>query len=197
VVVSKPPGAALVQDMTKKQSECHERITQRLLDHFHGIATFPRTEHPNPMAVSALSAARTLCELRKWNVSNLELQKILYLAHMFYLGRNGAPLLNEDFEAWDYGPVIPELYHRAKAFGSGPVRNVFHWVPPVPPGTTEYEVLREAVEATRAMRAGQLVAITHWDRGAWAQVYRPGLRGVKIPNHAIAGEYRDRVPADS
>lgn len=146
------------------------------------------------MTTSALSAARSVCEMREWTVSNLELQKILYLAHMFHLGRTGQPLVAERFEAWDYGPVIPDLYHRVKGFGNAPVRNVFHWVPPVPPGP-EYETLREAAEATRRTSPSRLVAITHWDRGAWAQCYRSGVAGITIPNDLIAAEYRAREAA--
>lgn len=145
------------------------------------------------MAILAESAAKALCEMRGWSVSNLELQKILYIAHMVYLGQQHAPLIHEQFEAWDYGPVIPDLYHRAKSFGSGPVRNVFHWVPDVPIVGPEYAALREASEATKGLSPGQLVAITHWDKGAWADYYRPGARGVKIPNARIEKEYEDRV----
>ena len=146
------------------------------------------------MAISALSAARALCELRDWKLSNLELQKIRYLAHMFHMGeRDGAPLVNESFEAWDYGPVIPKLYHHVKGFGSEPVRNVFHWVPEMPLIAPEYETLREAAKATAGMRPGRLVSITHWDGGAWATHYQPGTRGIVIPNDAILKEYRERV----
>ncbi|MDQ2080235.1 DUF4065 domain-containing protein [Xanthobacteraceae bacterium Astr-EGSB] len=146
------------------------------------------------MAVSALSAARTLCEMRDWTVSNLEIQKILYLAHMFHLGKTrGQPLVREDFEAWDYGPVLPEVYHRAKPFGSDRVRNVFHWVSALDAVSPEYATLKEASDATKGLSAGRLVAITHWDHGAWANAYRPGLRGAKITNAAILDEYDRRT----
>lgn len=145
------------------------------------------------MAVPALSAGRTLCELRDWSVSNLELQKILYLAQMYYLGQHdGAPLIREKFEAWDYGPVVPELYHHVKGFGSGPVRNVFHWIDPVAPNTPEFEALSAAAAVTKGMRASQLVANTHWNGGAWARVYSPNIFGIKIPNSAILNDYRSR-----
>lgn len=146
------------------------------------------------MSIGALTAARTVCEMRGWSVSNLELQKILYLAHMFHLGRTGQPLISENFEAWDYGPVLPELYHRVKGFGNGPVGNVFHWIPPAPLGT-EKDTLREAADATKQTGASRLIAITHWDRGAWAKCYRPGLRGIAIPNELIRAEYREREAA--
>lgn len=148
------------------------------------------------MAVSALSAARTLCELRNWSVSNLELQKILYLAHMYHLGHhNGAPLVADAFEAWDYGPVIPELYRHVKGFGSGPVRNVFHWIEAVHPASAEYASLSTVSEGTKGLRAGQLVANTHWDGGAWAAAYRPNTPGIRIHNMAILNEYRARSSA--
>lgn len=146
------------------------------------------------MAVSALSAARSLCEMRDWTVSNLELQKILYIAHMFHLGKtNGQPLIREGFEAWEYGPVIPEVYRHARGFGSSPVRNVFHWVPPVPPENEEFEMLKEASEATQDMSSGRLVSITHWPKGAWYKCYKSGARGITIPNRLILDEYHART----
>lgn len=146
------------------------------------------------MTVSALSAAKTLCELRDWSLSNMALQKVLYLAHMVRLGESdGTPLINAKFEAWDYGPVVPEVYRRVKPFGSGSVRNVFHWIEAVHSGTADYRALKEASDGTISMTPGQLVSMTHWDRGAWAKHYLPGVRGVVIPNSDILDEYRART----
>ncbi|WP_298618718.1 Panacea domain-containing protein [uncultured Zoogloea sp.] len=143
------------------------------------------------MVVPALSAARSVCELKDWTVSNLELQKLLYIAHMFRLGEAQAPLVAESFQAWDYGPVVPQVYRQVKGFGSGPIRNVFNWVPSVPPGP-ELDTLRRTVDLTRGMTAGTLVAITHWPQGAWSKVYQPNTTGITIPNHLIAQEYEER-----
>lgn len=146
------------------------------------------------MSVGAFSAAKRVCELRGWTVTNLEIQKILYVAHMLALGRsNGArPLVSSNFEAWDYGPVLPIVYHRAKAFGSEPVQNVFQIFPDIA-GTEEDAVIKQAVAATRDKTPGQLVAMTHWDGGAWAKNYSPSTRGGVIPNSDILEEYRKRV----
>lgn len=144
------------------------------------------------MPVSALSAARTLCEARDWSLSNLELQKLLYIAEMYQLGMTGQPLINENFEAWDYGPVVPAVYARARGFGRGPVRNVFHWVPPVPVGSPEHSLLLDLSNQTKGYTAGQLVNITHWPEGAWARYYHPGVRGIVIPKGDIMREYHDR-----
>lgn len=147
------------------------------------------------MSVSALSAARTICELRDWNVSNLALQKILYIAQMIHLGQHHEPLIVEHFEAWEYGPVVPEVYHRAKGFGNEPVRNVFHWIADVDEGKLEHASLAEAVRITKDLSPSRLVGITHWQKGAWYRSYRDGARGTVIPNELIAEEYRARTEA--
>src|SRR5690606_7691743 len=80
------------------------------------------------MTISVFSAARYLCEKSGWTLSNLQLQKLVYLAHMVHLGSvdREKGLIRERFEAWDYGPVSPALYSEARAFGSGSVKNIFH-----------------------------------------------------------------------
>lgn len=146
------------------------------------------------MAVSVHAAAKRMCERSGWSLSNLELQKLLYIAHMFYLGERDEPLVSGRFEAWDYGPVNPSLYHRVKVFGSDPVGNVFHGVEDIE-GGPEADTLDSAVDQLGGARSGKLVAITHWENGAWAEHYVPGLRNVVIPNEDIRKEYLERKHA--
>ncbi|MBF9050661.1 DUF4065 domain-containing protein [Roseobacter sp. HKCCD9010] len=141
------------------------------------------------MAINVQAAARHMSQRSGWTLSNLQLQKLIYLAHMFYLGRTGGdPLVNGHFEAWDYGPVHPELYHRAKVFGAHPVKDVFSPHPSVA-GTPEAELLDEAYDALGSTRPGQLVNATHREGGAWAINYIPGTRRIPIPNTDILAEY--------
>ena len=83
------------------------------------------------MSISVSAAAKRLCERSGWSLTNLKLQKLLYISHMFHLGKTGEPLVNGHFEAWDYGPVSPFLYHKVKVFGSSPVENIFHSTPDI------------------------------------------------------------------
>lgn len=140
------------------------------------------------MSVSVLSAAKHIAQRSGWSLSNLELQKIIYLAHMFFLGRTGQPLVNGSFEAWDYGPVHPDLYRRARIFGSDKVQDIFHDVPPIPPGD-ERAILDEAYDSLGHAGPGRLVNATHRRGGAWENHYIPGVRHCIIPNEAIQREY--------
>ncbi|MEM6851220.1 MAG: type II toxin-antitoxin system antitoxin SocA domain-containing protein [Pseudomonadota bacterium] len=134
------------------------------------------------------SVAKAVCSAGNWSVSNLELQKIVYLAHMTHLGRTSERLVDTAFEAWDFGPVSPELYHRVKRFGEKPVKDVFFGA-----GTLSDDValksVRETCDQFLGRRASELVAITHWDSGAWAKNYVAGKRGVRIPDTDILSEY--------
>lgn len=142
--------------------------------------------------VSALSAARRMCERSDWQLSNLQLQKMLYLAQMMYLGRTGTRLINGTFEAWDYGPVLPAVYSEAKVFGSRPI--TFLRSSGGAPDGDRAETLDEACDQLAKVSAGQLVNITHWKDGAWAKHYVPHRRGIIIPDEAILDEFRRRFP---
>lgn len=144
------------------------------------------------MPVTAISAAKRLCSQSNWTLTNLKLQKLLYIAHMIHLGEHGRPLIDASFEAWDYGPVVPELYRRVKVFGSDSIGNVFRLIPDTPEGT-ERTTLDDTLRNLGSESAGKLVAITHWEDGAWADHYAPGRRGIVIPNVDIANEFRRRM----
>ncbi len=144
------------------------------------------------MALSTSAAAKAACELRGWNVSNLEIQKILYIAHMIHLGEHGVPLVNEIFQAWDYGPVLPSLYRALAMFGAEPVKDVFYRTGSSE-GTPERATMDRVVPFLARLTPGQLIDVTHWPHGAWAKVYRPGVRGIPIPNSLVKHEYSARA----
>jgi uncharacterized phage-associated protein len=54
-------------------------------------------------------------------ISNLKLQKLLYYCQGFNLAIYGQPLFKEDLFAWQYGPVVSEVYHKYKIFSSGSI----------------------------------------------------------------------------
>ena len=146
------------------------------------------------MAARLDSVCKYICEKGGWKVSNLQLQKILYMAQMYHMGRNdGARLVDTDFEAWDYGPVSPSLYRKARMFGASPVQDVFYEARKFKENDPRKEDLTQVCDELLPLRPGALVDITHWPHGAWANNYVPGIRGVLIPDNEIAAEYHARL----
>lgn len=48
-------------------------------------------------------------------IDRKKLQKLLYFSQAHYLALYGTPLFEEDFEAWDQGPVIREVWVQNKS----------------------------------------------------------------------------------
>jgi len=54
-------------------------------------------------------------------ISNLKLQKLAYYAQGFFSAIFDEPLFNNNISAWAHGPVVSDLYHEYKSFGSNPI----------------------------------------------------------------------------
>jgi len=54
----------------------------------------------------------------KKSVSPMKLQKLVYFAHGWRLALYNSPLIDEAIQAWQYGPVIPGIYHEFKHYGN-------------------------------------------------------------------------------
>lgn len=151
------------------------------------------------MSIPVLAAAKVVCQIKEWKATNLEVQKLIYMTHMILLGssKGKTKLVEEPFEAWDYGPVLPSLYHTLKVFRAGaiPKDDIFSSFDGVeiPASGTEVTMLKDAVEALRDRTSAELVADTHEEDGAWQKNYSPGVRGRVISDKDIIGEYRERA----
>jgi len=55
-------------------------------------------------------------------ISNLKLQKLLYYMQGFFIAVFDKKLFENEIEAWQYGPVVKEMYEHFKEFGSGAIR---------------------------------------------------------------------------
>jgi uncharacterized phage-associated protein len=143
------------------------------------------------MSISSLQAAYEICKLSNWSITNLQVQKILYLAHMVYLGQNKDPLIKEDekFEAWMYGPVLPQLYNQLKIFGSTPIQAYFFSLEEDEQTRKEKLGLKNAWDNLKNKKSWELVGLTHRENGAWAKVY-DSMSNKTITNSLILEEYK-------
>jgi len=83
------------------------------------------------MSISAINVANafiSFTEPEKGDlISNLKVQKMLYYVQGYHLALYDDRFFNEEIIAWQYGPVVPDVYHYFKTYGSSalPLPNSF------------------------------------------------------------------------
>lgn len=128
------------------------------------------TERRLEMGYSAISIANAFIDIagqQGRTITNLALQKLVYIAHGWYYALTDRPLINEDFQAWKYGPVVYSLYYALKKYGSGHVTDKVETAFCVPEGSDDYNFLRAVYKKYGDYTAVQLIALTHKPGSPW------------------------------
>lgn len=152
-------------------------------------------------------------------VDPLQLQKLVYFGHGWYLALTGVPLVDEHPEAWKYGPVFPSLYHGFKQYGAEPISGrAEDWrldanpatgrhtlLRPVTPtldddpdvARREYakQVLRRVWDVYGSWTAVQLSQLTHVPGGPWDLTRRqnPDRTGSDIADPIIRAHFQHKA----
>jgi uncharacterized phage-associated protein len=132
---------------------------------------------PTKMKNMSKSALFISCEILKKAkeqdlcISNMSLQKLLFIANGAYLAKTGNPLINEPIEVWPYGPVVREIYHEFKNYGSSDITHI----PPTRSlgedknlDDTANEALEFVVNVASKLDAIQLSNWTHLPDSPWS-----------------------------
>jgi uncharacterized phage-associated protein len=125
-------------------------------------------------------------------LTNMQLQKLVYIAHGYTLAILHDPLIDQSVEAWRYGPVIEALYKTLRQYGAGQVTD------PIPTPFKEQvpedarAIISTVYEAYSRFSGPQLSTMTHKAGTPWAQVYDPkAFYNQDIPNPLIERYYVD------
>ncbi|MGY2286705.1 SocA family protein [Pseudomonas gingeri] len=141
-----------------------------------------------------------LAAARGESISPMKLQKLVYYAHGWYAGYTDQPLINEAVEAWQYGPVIPSLYHEFKRFGSGEIAGkAFEYDAlgvreAAVPADPEIRTFLQNVYNSYGRYSGiRLSEMTHASGTPWDMTWSAakGVRGVDIPFPMIAAHFKE------
>lgn len=149
---------------------------------------------------------------RGLRLTPLQLIKLVYISHGWSLAVLQRPLIADPIEAWDYGPVIPALYHALRKYGRGeitapivklkvPEGGVLELVL----GEEEYEeigadfagaekrLLDRVLEVYGGLPPFQLSALTHREGTPWEQIKEEAAhaRGLPIGNLRIQEHFAE------
>lgn len=129
-------------------------------------------------------------------LSNLQLQKLVYIAHGYYLGITGKPLLIEHVEAWRYGPVVNSIYSEFRNFGNRKISPVMEHRSDVDKDRDAEYILNGVLTLYGDLSAIQLVDLTHQKGTPWSSVWSEetssSFSSDVIPNDLIK-EHFERV----
>lgn len=135
----------------------------------------------------------------------MQLLKLVYISHGWSLALLNSPLVDEEPEAWQHGPVFPSIYRAFRRFGSGAIteRASTSFGPLASADLSEQQrsVIESVVRGYGDTHAFALSRMTHQPDTPWAKVYRDGSGSSDdIPNQIIADHYRklanERQPAN-
>lgn len=122
---------------------------------------------------NALEVARYIiskCTNDNQPISNLQLQKILYFLQCKFIKEKKYPLFVDEIEAWQFGPVVPEVYYEYCGFGSMDIIKIYN----TNISAEDKLIINPIVENKRGKAPWILVEETHARGKAWDCVYRDG-----------------------
>ena len=121
----------------------------------------------------------------------LQIQKLIYFANAWMLVEHDRPLIDEEFEVWKYGPVVPSVYYSLSRFGGGPVteRIPLHEGQQREFDEEEKDVINRVLHFYGRMTGPQLSSITHLPNTPWAQAKGKGM--ISISNDLVHKYYLD------
>ncbi|HYR74723.1 MAG TPA: type II toxin-antitoxin system antitoxin SocA domain-containing protein [Pyrinomonadaceae bacterium] len=145
------------------------------------------------MAYDARSVANGLLKIAQdagRTLTNMQLQKLVYIAHGYALAILHKPLIKQSVEAWRYGPVVADLYHALRAYGAGKVTASINILPEEKLSETHLALLAEVVSAYGGFSGPQLSTMTHRQGTPWKEIYDPaGWGNSIIPDPLIEQHY--------
>lgn len=121
----------------------------------------------------------------------MQLLKLIYIAHGWRLAMKGAPLFHNRIEAWQYGPVIPEVYSSFRPQG-------IHIKEPIEVdgedlSPEDESFLEEIYDIYGNMSPFRLSELTHESGGPWEIASQKGGYYALIPDSLIRRHYQDKL----
>ena len=132
-----------------------------------------------------------LAKLEHTTLTNMQVQKLVFLANGYCLALTGSPLYYHNTQAWQWGPVIPQLYKALQKYGNGSVTEDLAAPDDIAPDDADaLAIIRGAWSGYGNRSAFELSSLTHKPGSPWRQTWEKDQFGI-IPTDTIAAYYRN------
>ncbi|EPB2574095.1 Panacea domain-containing protein [Campylobacter jejuni] len=126
--------------------------------------------------VSALDLAKYILKRSNKELSNLELQKTLYFTELDYIKKFNEHLIEDEFEAWRYGPVSREVYCEYRNYGANSIDKPEQENLSSILDKDELDVIDNAIKECNKETYWNLVEKSHKKGGAWEKSFKEGSK---------------------
>lgn len=116
-------------------------------------------------------------------MTNLRLNKLLYFAQGYCLAKYGTPLFMDEIEAWDFGPVVPSVYHQYKGFRKNVIEDSAADRSRFSDG--DFNLVLDVYRTMKQFSTAKLVDMCHEAGSPWHDVYYNISKGGEIAQDAI------------
>lgn len=120
-------------------------------------------------------------------LTHMQIQKLVYFAHARMLSLHRRPLISQNFEAWQYGPVVPVLYHALSRHGSDRVEEIIPMYTEAAHGARERDIVDWAFDKYSQLSGPELSELTHAPDEPWARTKERDV----ISNDSIESYYAE------
>lgn len=134
----------------------------------------------------AVAVSNTLVEMAERDGRSLTAQQILkltYLAHGWMMALYNRHLLKESVAAWEYGPIVPDLYKAVIQFRSHPVEVLSDAGEPL--DDLERDLVQQVYDRYGHLSGPALSRLTNGKGTPWAFTHSQGSFGRTISNDII------------
>lgn len=142
------------------------------------------------MGAKSLAVAQCIVDKAETPVTPMKLLKLVYIAHGYRLGLDGAPLLDEQVQAWKFGPVVASVYHAVRDYCSSPVTKVAgagEWAGLLT--IRELMIISMVLEKYGQIDAVALSGATHKPGTPWSTTWSMRQQNAEISNDLIRHFY--------
>lgn len=119
----------------------------------------------------ALTVARYIIDRsfrKKDPVSNLRLQKLLYFVQLESYRENNNPMFSDDIVAWQFGPVVPDVYYEYNVYAGTPILLEYKDLSVIE--DSDKRIIDRVIDTMKDIPIWKLVDLTH----------KSGGRGIKL-----------------
>lgn len=123
------------------------------------------------------------------SLTPMQVLKLVYIAHGWMLGLYGRPLIRDEVQAWQYGPVIPNLYNALRDYRGQSVTKDIPYVGSEGMDPQQENIVKQIYDIYGQKTGAALSRLTHAQGTPWDLTYEPGVFGCTIPTDIIEDHY--------